>query len=200
MTKATYTEPDCADAEFVERLRVVDATTLPQVCTHDESLELYRRAPGAHGAALRTRRPPPCRRCGHALPNNAPLRARDVPGLTHALVFFTLSWTLYLLNPYPPLRGEVAMWTAWLVCFVVSLKLRTPLRSARSALLILFSLSWLLFFMKYWSVITLSYLATHSLDKWADCVFATTPLFVGAGIRALIERLKARGRERVDEF
>src|SRR5829696_5430536 len=85
MTKSTYSEPDYADAEFAERLRVVDETTLPHVCTHDESLELYRRASGARGAAPRARYPPHCRQCGHALPNNGPLRARDVPGLTHAL-------------------------------------------------------------------------------------------------------------------
>jgi hypothetical protein len=123
-----------------------------------------------------------------------------VPGLTHAFLFFTLSWALYLFSPFPPLRAEVAMWTTWLVCFVVALKLETPVRSARSALVILFSLSWLLFFGKYWSVVTLGYLATHSLDKFADCVFATTPIFAGAGLRALIRRIKSQARAARDEF
>lgn len=200
MTKPLYSEPDYADPEFVERRRVLDQATLPRVCAHDEALELYRRAQGAGGAPNRGLRPPHCRQCGHTLPGDGPLRARDVPGLTHAFLFFTLSWTLYLLNPYPPLRPEVAMWTTWLVCFVVALKLRTPLRSARNALVILFSLSWLLFFGKYWSVITLGYLATHSLDKWADCVFATTPVFAGAGLRLLIRRLKSQAGAARDEF
>jgi len=196
MTKATYSEPLCADPEFAERRRALDETTLPRVCTHEEGLELYRGAPGAP----RRRRPAHCRQCGHSLPGDGALRAREVPGLTHALLFFGLSWGLYLLNPYPPLRAEVAMWTTWLVCFAVSLRLRTPLRSARNALVILFSVSWVHFFARYWSVVTPDYLLMHSLHKWADCVFATTPIFVGAGIRALVARLKARARERVDEF
>jgi len=200
MTNTPYSEPGYADPEFIERRRVLDETTLPRVCTHDEALEMHRGSPGAHGRARRTRRPRPCHRCGCALPGGGALRARDVPGLTHALLFFTVGWSLYLLNPYPPLRGEVAMWTTWLVCFAVSLKLRTPLRSARNALVILFSVSWVHFFAQYWSVITFGYLFTHTLHKWADCVFATTPIFAGAGIRALIERLKPQGREGGDEF
>jgi hypothetical protein len=200
MTKPSYSEPDYADPEYVGRRRILDQTTLPRVCTHDEALGLYRRAHGANGAPRRRPHPPRCRQCGHALSGDRPLRARDVPGLTHAFLFVILSWTLYLLNPYPPLRGEVAMWAAWLVCFVVAHKLHTPLRSARNALVILFSLSWLHFVGKYWSAITLGYLATHSLDKWADCVFATTPIFVSVGLRALIRRLRSQPRAARDEF
>jgi hypothetical protein len=200
MTKAHYPEPDYADPEFLERRRVLDEMTLPRLCTHDEALELHRRSRGAGGAAARVRRPPHCHQCGHALPGDGPLRARDVPGLTHAFLFFTLAWTLYVFSPFPPLRGEVAMWTTWLVSFAVALRLGTPLRSARNALLILFALSWAEFFGRYWSFVTPGQLAAVSLEKFADCVFATTPIFFAAGMRAFIRRLKSQARAARDEF
>ncbi|HEV2862669.1 MAG TPA: hypothetical protein VGX48_16765 [Pyrinomonadaceae bacterium] len=192
MSEALHAATGRPDPEFEERRRALEEMSLPRVCTHDETLEARRRA----GAPAFKLRPEPCGRCGEQVRRGRELRARDVPGLLHALVFFILSWTLYLAGPYPPLRAEVAMWTTWLVCFALAYALRTPFRSARNALLILFTISWLNFILRYWSVITLHYLLTHSLHKWADCVFATTPIFFSIAIHALIDRLRARAAER----
>jgi hypothetical protein len=169
---------------------------LPQPCTHDEALELRRQA----GVITRKLEPTQCSLCGQRLPGNSSLRARDFPGLIHAVVFFISAWAVYLVNPGGEARQDIALLVAWLLTFVISYALQTPLRSARNAWAILFAISWLLFYAFNWRYVTASYLVSHTIHKWADCFVAITPIMASCGIRAVLERLKRKAqREREEE-
>lgn len=170
---------------------------LPQFCTHDETLELYRRQAGA---STRKCIPARCAACGQRLPANSSLRARDFPGLIHAVVFFITAWAVYFVNPGGAAQQDIALLVAWLLTFVISYGLQTPLRSARNAWAILFAISWLLFVAFSWRYVTAGYLISHTIHKWADCFVAVTPIIASCGIRAVVERLKRKAqREREEE-
>jgi hypothetical protein len=171
----------------VMRATLGEDLMIPQPCTHDEELVVRCRPTLSR---IQRKGYKQCQLCGQHLPDKSALRARDFPGLIHAVVFFGISWIVYLLIPKGEMRPEASMTVAWLACFVISYSLRTPLSSARNAWGILFTLSWLLFYALHGKYVTTSYLLTHTIQKWLECFFAVTPIFASRVIRALIDLLR----------
>lgn len=178
------------------RVTLAGDLILPQPCTHDAAVELRRRSANLSAQKLK---PALCNLCGQQLPDTHSLRVRDFPGLIHAVVFFITAWAVYLLNPEGLAQQDIALLVAWLTTFAISYGLRTPLRSARNAWAILFTISWFVFYALSSKYATTSYLITHTIHKWADCFVAVTPIMASCGIRAFVERLKRKAQRAREE-
>lgn len=185
------------ESQPVMRTTLGDDLMIPQPCTHDEELEIRR---GLALSRIQRKGYEQRQSCGQRLPDKSALRVRDFPGLIHAVVFFGTAWSVYLLAPGGELRPEVAMSAAWLVCFVISYSLRTPLSSARNAWGILFTLSWLLFYALHGKYATAAYLLTHTIQKWLECFFAVTPIMASRAIRSLIDLLRRRVQMKHEDY
>ena len=172
---------------------------LPHVCCHDEALELSR-ANVRDGRADRLQ-PKQCPKCGHALPAEQPLRASDVPGVAHAAVFYATFFVVFIFHRYSHIHADISMWVAWFVSFAVCCKLSTPLRSARSALLIIFLFDLVvvyLRFLRWLPEITFEQIAGYATISWLVACIAVTPIFAAYGMRRLIACLRRRAQERND--
>jgi hypothetical protein len=164
---------------------------LPQPCIHVDVLESHRRSiyrVGAkHGPHLS------CPDCGHEVKENSTLKARDVPAIVHAAVFYSTFFLIYSLIPLGKIYSDFAMWGAWLVTFAVNYRMKTPLSAARNAILIIFMVDTVMVYAHFWQglmMLTYDQVILHAVNSFMASMIAVTPIFVSRGIHFLIQRLK----------
>jgi hypothetical protein len=165
---------------------------LPQPCIHEDFLENQRRS--IYGIATTSGRPHLCcPDCGREVKDNSALKARDVPAIVHAAVFYSTFFLIYKLIPLGKIYSDFAMWGAWLVTFAVNYRMRTPLSAARNAILILWLVDTVMIYAHFWqgmALLTYDQVILHAVNSLMAAMIAVTPMFVSRGIRFLLQRLK----------
>lgn len=164
---------------------------LPQPCIHEDILESHRRS--LESVGINFRRHSGCPGCGREVKNNSALKARDVPAVVHAAVFYSTFFLIYKLVPLGKIYSDFAMWGAWLTVFAVNYKMRTPLSAARNAILIMFAVDTIMVYAHFWEgliMLTYDQVILHAVNSFMASMIAVTPIFVSRGIHFLVDRLK----------
>lgn len=168
---------------------------LPQPCIHQDALEVHRRT--AYGAERLAVHDPQCPACQQHLKAQAPLSSNDAPALIHAIIFYGVFFAVRKLNPYNRMHLDVAMWIAWLAVFAYNFATRTPLKTARNAILILVAIDTVMVYGLFWRrlmQLTFSESALHVVNSFIASLIAVSPIFVAFGIHFFIKRLKTHAR------